>query len=123
MADAIHKALTQQQPSLKLACCAIAPTFRCVFAVMLARAVRMAKDCAVAGKPAIYERVCQWENVISMLRGAIAVATWDDPQVLLREMEGCRLPLANIVEPTLGGGNSEGSYDTLAEVFQNTLDG
>ena len=51
------------------------------------------------------------------------MATWDDPQVLLREMEGCRLPLANIVEPMLGGGNSEGAYDTLAEVFKNTPDG
>ena len=54
---------------------------------------RMAKDCAVAGRPAIYERACQWVNVISTLRGAIAVATWDDPQVLLREMEGCCLRL------------------------------
>ena len=51
--------------------------------------------------------------------GAIAVATWDDPQVLLREMEGCRLPLANIVEPTLVWG----AYDTLSEVFKNTPDG
>jgi hypothetical protein len=55
---------------------------------MLSRAIRMAKDSAVAGRPAMYERICQWEGVINTLRGAIAVATWDDPQVLLREMEG-----------------------------------
>lgn len=75
------------------------------------------------GLPSMTERICLWENVISTLRGAIAVATWDEPQVLLRQMEGCRLPLADIVKPTLGGGNSEGSYDTLTEVFKNTPDG
>ena len=47
--------------------------------------------------------------------------TWST-QVLLRQMEGCRLPIANIVEPPLGGGNSEGSYGTMVEVF-NTPDG
>ncbi|CAL1131539.1 unnamed protein product [Cladocopium goreaui] len=83
----------------------------------------MAKACAVAGRPAILERITQWESVVNTLKGAIAVATWDDPQVLLREMEGCRLPLANIVEPMLGGGNAEGAYDTLAEVYKNTPDG
>ncbi|CAL1141768.1 unnamed protein product, partial [Cladocopium goreaui] len=79
--------------------------------------------CAVAGRPAILERITQWESVVNTLKAAIAVATWDDPQVLLREMEGCRLPLANIVEPMLGGGNAEGAYDTLAEVYKNTPDG
>ncbi|CAL1138042.1 unnamed protein product, partial [Cladocopium goreaui] len=79
--------------------------------------------CAVAGRPAILERITQWEGVVNTLKAAIAVATWDDPQVLLREMEGCRLPLANIVEPMLGGGNAEGAYDTLAEVYKNTPDG
>ena len=123
MTDAIHKALTQQQPSLKSACCALVVIYHSLFATMLTRAIQMAKACAVAGRPAILERIIQWENVINTLRGAIAVATWDDPQVLLREMEGCRLPLANIVEPTLGGGNSEGAYDTLTEVFKNTPDG
>ncbi|CAL1159046.1 unnamed protein product [Cladocopium goreaui] len=83
----------------------------------------MAKACAVAGRPAILERITQWEGVVNTLKAAIAVATWDDPQVLLREMEGCRLPLANIVEPMLGGGNAEGAYDTLAEVYKNTPDG
>ncbi|CAL1170847.1 unnamed protein product [Cladocopium goreaui] len=90
---------------------------------MLTRAIQMAKACAVAGRPAILERITQWEGVVNTLKGAIAVATWDDPQVLLREMEGCRLPLANIVEPMLGGGNAEGAYDTLAEVYKNTPDG
>ncbi|CAL1159387.1 unnamed protein product [Cladocopium goreaui] len=83
----------------------------------------MAKACAVAGRPAVLERITQWESVVNTLKAAIAVATWDDPQVLLREMEGCRLPLANIVEPMLGGGNAEGAYDTLAEVYKNTPDG
>ena len=108
MTDAIHKALTQQQPSLKSACCALAVTYHSLFVIMLSRTIQMAKACAVAGRPAILERIAQWENVVNTLRGAIAVATWDDPQVLLREKEGCRLPLANIVESMLGSGNSEG---------------
>ena len=123
MTDAIHKALTQQQPSLKSACCALAVTYHSLFVIMLSRAMQMAKACAVAGRPAILERITQWENVVNTLRGAIAVATWDDPQVLLREMEGCRPPLANIVESMLGQGNSEGAYDTMTEVFRNTPDG
>ena len=123
MTDAIHKALTRQHPALKLTCCALIAPFRSPVVVMLTRAIQMAKACAVAGRPAILERITQWEGVVNTLKGAIAVATWDDPQVLLREMEGCRLPLANIVEPMLGGGNAEGAYDTLAEVFKNTPDG
>eukprot|EP00435_Cladocopium_sp_Y103_P046074 s1529_g13.t1 len=83
----------------------------------------MAKECSSAGRPARYQAICEWEQVIKTLRGGIAAATWDDPQVLLREMEGCRLPLANIVEPTLGGGNTEGAYDTLADVFKDTPGG
>ena len=90
---------------------------------MLARAVRMAKECAVAGWPAALERITQWERTMGILRVAVATATWDEAQVMLRQMEGCRLPIANIVEHTLGGGNSEGSYDTLVEVFTNTPDG
>ena len=123
MTDAIHKALTRQHPALKLSCCALIAPFRSPVVVMLTRAIQMAKACAVAGRPAILERITQWEGVVNTLKGAIAVATWDDPQVLLREMEGCRLPLANIVEPMLGSGNAEGAYDTLAEVFKNTPDG
>ena len=34
MTDAIHKAFAQQQPSLKLVCCAIVPTLRGAFYVM-----------------------------------------------------------------------------------------
>ncbi|CAL1139216.1 unnamed protein product [Cladocopium goreaui] len=111
------------RPALKLTCCALIAPFRSPVVVMLTRAIQMAKACAVAGRPAILERITQWEGVVNTLKGAIAVATWDDPQVLLREMEGCRLPLANIVEPMLGGGNAEGAYDTLAEVYKNTPDG
>ena len=87
---------------------------------MLARAISMAKECAVAGRPATLDRITQWERTLGVFRAA--VATWDEPQVLLRQMEGCRLPIANIVEPTLGGGNSEGSYGTMVEVFTNTPD-
>ena len=123
MTDAIHKALTRQHPALKLTCCALIAPFCSPVFVMLTRAIQMAKACAVAGRPAILERITQWEGVVNTLKAAIAVATWDDPQVLLREMEGCRLPLANIVEPMLGGGNAEGAYDTLAEVYKNTPDG
>ena len=123
MTDAIHKALTRQHPALKLTCCALIAPFCSPVFVMLTRAIQMAKACAVAGRPAVLERITQWESVVNTLKAAIAVATWDDPQVLLREMEGCRLPLANIVEPMLGGGNAEGAYDTLAEVYKNTPDG
>ena len=91
MTDAIHKALTRQHPALKLTCCALIAPFRSPVVVMLTRAIQMAKACAVAGRPAILERITQWEGVVNTLKGAIAVATWDDPQVLLREMEGCRL--------------------------------
>ena len=59
MTDAIHKALTQQQPSLKLSCCACVQRPRCSLFVMLARAVRMATECAVAGRPAVLERITQ----------------------------------------------------------------
>ena len=123
MTDAIHKALIWQHTPLKTACCALSATFRFVVDAMLARAIQMAKACAVAGRPAILERITLWEGVVNTLKGAIAVITWDEPQVLLREMEGCRLPIANIVEPTLSGGNAEGAYDVLAEVFRNTPDG
>ena len=123
MTDAIHKAVIWQHTPLKTACCALFATFRFVVDAMLARAIQMAKACAVAGRPAILERITLWEGVVNTLKGAIAVITWDEPQVLLREMEGCRLPIANIVEPTLSGGNAEGAYDVLAEVFRNTPDG
>ena len=58
MTDAMRKALTQQQPSLKSACCALVVTSRSLFATMLSRAIRMAKDCAVAGRLAMLERIC-----------------------------------------------------------------
>ena len=87
---------------------------------MLARAIAMARECAVAGRPAVLERITQWERSLNVFRAAIATATWDEPQVLLKQMDGCRLPIAHIVEPTLGGGNSEGSYATIVEVFTNT---
>ena len=123
MTDAIHKALTQQQPSLKHSCCALSFRFPRTLPTMLARAIAMARECAVAGRPAVLDRITQWERSMNVFRAAVATATWDDPQVLLRQMDGCRLPIANIVEPTLGGGNAEGAYATLVEVFNNTPDG
>ena len=123
MTDAIHRALVQQQRSLKTACCALVSLALHSSTVMLARAIQMAKDSAVAGRPAIYERICAWERTLTIFRGAIAVTTWDEPQVLLQQMEGCRLPISNIVSSTVGGGNNEGSYEALTEVYDKTPDG
>ena len=75
MTDAIHRALVQQQRSVKITCRAIAsPVSRASFA-MLTRAIQMAKECAVAGRPAILERISAWERTMTIFRGAIAVAT------------------------------------------------
>ena len=70
MTDAIHKALTRQHPALKLTCCALIAPFRSPVVVMLTRAIQMAKACAVAGRPAILERITQWEGVVNTLKGA-----------------------------------------------------
>ena len=74
MADAIHKALTQQQPSLKLSCCALFSRFPRTLPTMLARAIVMARECAVAGRPAVLERITQWERSLNVFRAAVATA-------------------------------------------------
>ena len=123
-----YKAFAQQQPSLKLVCCAIVPTLRCAFYVMSCWLVLFAWqriELLSGGLPSM--KGCASGEVSSLLfvvqLRLLLFATWDEPQVLLNQMRGCRLPLANIVETRLGGGNTEGSYGNFTEVFKNTSDG
>ena len=73
--------------------------------------------------PKIAERVAQWEEKIKQFRSSCAQVCWDDPVAFMLQHDGYRMPLADLVAPTIGGGNCSGSYGNLVEQFQGTPDG
>ena len=124
MTDCIHRTLFRSVP--KQAC--IALSFRFVplsslVSAMLARAVEMARKYKVDQWPLIKTRIENWEARIRGFRGSLAVATWNEPDVLLVQLDGLRIPLNELLEPTIGGGNCSGSYASLVEMFKLTPEG
>ncbi len=67
--------------------------------------------------PKIAERVAQWEEKIKQFRSSCAQVAWDDPVAFMLQHDGYRMPLADLIAPTIGGGNCKGSYANLVEQF------
>ena len=125
MTDAIHQVLRKHPVAACLpqnirVCCAI-PTS--LFSVSMAATQDVIKSFPAEELPKIAERVAQWEEKIKQFRSSCAQVTWDDPVAFMLQHDGYRMPLADLVAPTIGGGNCSGSYANLVEQFQGTPDG
>ena len=125
MTDAIHQVLRKHPVAACLpqnirVCCAIPTSF---FSVSMAATQDIIKSFPAEELPKIAERVAQWEEKIKQFRSSCAQVTWDDPVAFMLQHDGYRMPLADLVAPTIGGGNCSGSYGNLVEQFQGTPDG
>ena len=125
MTDAIHQVLRKHPfaacPSQNVrVCCAIPTSF---FSVSMAAMQDIIKSYPVEELPKIAERVAQWEGKIKQFRSSCAQVAWDDPVAFMLQHDGYRMPLADLIAPTIGGGNCKGSYANLVEQFEGTPDG
>ena len=125
MTDAIHQVLRRHPVAACLpqnirACCAIPTSF---FRDSMAATQDIIKSFPAEELPKIAERVAQWEEKIKQFRSSCAQVCWDDPVAFMLQHDGYRMPLADLVAPTIGGGNCSGSYGNLVEQFQGTPDG
>jgi len=71
----------------------------------------------------VAERIAQWEDRVKQFRAACAQVAWDDPAAFMLQHDGYRMPLADLIAPTIGGGQCKGSYSNLVEQFEGTPDG
>ena len=122
MTDAIHRILRARPtvaciPQVPCACCITHPfpTLSAMTAIVTTSVGSVIMGYARSELGSVAGRVALWEDRVKQFRVSCAQVAWDDPVSFMLQHDGYRMPLADLVAPTIGGGNCKGSYLNLVE--------